>query len=324
MTERVSKHFVCVFLVPLTMFCGLLLFASSASAQFPAEMNPLVRRGDTQQVAGHTHIILDENATFVPNVGIVVGERATLIIDTGLGERNGRIILREARGLSGNDKFVVAATHYHPEHDLGAEAFPDNAILVRWSEQQREIDRFGLETIERFSSFAPVVAELLEGVQYRDADVIFPDEVTLDLGGVHVRVIGVGPNHTIGDTVFFVEEDKVLFAGDVVMPVFPAASAQFGNVDKWIANMDAFEALGPAVVVPAHGALGNVDSIRVYRDYLTAVRDRATGLASSRADVDSVIAAVATEIAAEFAVLHPATGSPTGRIASAIRMALRE
>ena len=32
---------------------------------------------------------------------------------------------------------------------------------------------------------------------------------------------------------FFVEEDRVLFTGDVVMSVFPAASAQAGSIDKW-------------------------------------------------------------------------------------------
>ena len=43
----------------------------------------------------------------------------------------------------------------------------------------------------------------------------------------------------------FVEEDRVLFTGDVVMSVFPAASAQAGSIEKWIANMTAFEALVP-------------------------------------------------------------------------------
>ena len=58
---------------------------------------------------------------------------------------------------------------------------------------------------------------------------MFDDDLTLDLGGVRVRLSGVGPNHTRGDTVMYVEEDRVLLTGDVVMPVFPAASAQVGQ-----------------------------------------------------------------------------------------------
>lgn len=64
--------------------------------------------------------------------------------------------------------------------------------------------------------FSPTVAELLDGARHRSLGILFAHEVTLDLGGVHVAVTGVGPNHTLGDTVFFVEEDRVLFTGDVV------------------------------------------------------------------------------------------------------------
>ena len=37
--------------------------------------------------------------------------------------------------------------------------------------------------------------------------------MVLDLGGVRVRIMWLGPGHTRGDTVMFVEEDRVLFAG---------------------------------------------------------------------------------------------------------------
>ena len=159
--------------------------------------------------------------------------------------------------VSDNTEFYLTATHYHPEHDLGATAFPPNAKMIRWIDQQKEADELGPQTNERFAGFSPVLAELLKDAKFRPADIIFEDEITLDLGGVHVRVLGVGPNHTRGDTVFFVEEDRVLYTGDVVMSVFPAANAQSGSIAKWIANMREFEALNPVAIVPAHGRLGD-------------------------------------------------------------------
>jgi glyoxylase-like metal-dependent hydrolase (beta-lactamase superfamily II) len=261
---------------------------------------------------------------FVPNVGIVVGSRATLIIDTGLGERNGAIVLQEARKISRNTEFYLTATHFHPEHDLGATAFPADAEMVRWRAQQAEADEQGAQTIERFSSFSPAVAELLAGARFRSVDTLFDDEVRLDLGGVHVRVIGVGPNHTRGDTVMFVEEDRVLFTGDVVMSVFPSASAQAGSVDKWLANMTAFEALEPAVVVPAHGRLGDVASIRRYRDYFTAVRDETRAAKRQGRSVELAQQSLAPALAQRFPDLAPASGQPTGRINAAIQAAYRE
>ena len=178
--------------------------------------------------------------------------------------------------------------------------------------------------IERFSSISPAVAELLAGARFREVDTLFDDEVRLDLGGVHVRVRGVGPNHTRGDTVMFVEEDRVLFTGDVVMSVFPSASAQAGSVDKWIANMMEFEALAPTIVVPAHGRLGDIQSIRRYRDYLTAVRDETRAAKRQGQSLEETQKSLAPLLAQRFADLAPATGQPTGRINPAIQMAFRD
>src|SRR5688572_31406959 len=158
--------------------------AQAVLAQQPAAPAPMIKRGATLKISDHAYVILDENVGFVPNVGIVVGERATLIVDTGLGDRNGAIVLAEARKLSDNTEFYLTATHFHPEHDLGATAFPDDAKMVRWREQQAEADETGQQMIERFSSFSGAVAELLAGARFRPVDTLFDDEVRLDLGEI--------------------------------------------------------------------------------------------------------------------------------------------
>src|SRR5687767_1863018 len=306
---------------------AIILFAALMAGRAPAQQAappPLIKQDAARKVAQHTFVILDDNVGMVPNVGIVVGERATLIVDTGLGERNGAIVLGEARKVSDNTEFYLTATYFHPEHDLGATAFPDDAEMVRWRAQQTEAEEQGAQMIERFSSFSAANAELLAGARLREADTLFDDEVRLDLGGVHVRVKGVGPNHTRGDTVMFVEEDRVLFTGDVVMSVFPSASAQAGSVDKWIANMMEFEGLAPAVVVPAHGRLGDVAFIRRYREYLTAVRDETRAAKRQGRSLEQVQQSLAPTLAQRFPDLAPLTGQPTGRINAAIAMAYRD
>jgi glyoxylase-like metal-dependent hydrolase (beta-lactamase superfamily II) len=290
----------------------------------PSPEPPLIAQDAARKVSEHVFVILDDNRSFVPNVGIVVGRNATLIVDTGLGDRNGRIVLGEARKLSDNTAFYLTATHFHPEHDLGATAFPDNATMVRWRAQQQEADELGAQTIERFKSISPVVAELLAGARFRAVDTLFDDERTIDLGGVHVRLRGVGPNHTRGDTVMFVEEDAVLFTGDVVMGTFPAVSAQFASIELWLANLQAFDALAPSVVVPAHGRLGDRTFIADYRAYLTAVRDRTAAAKRQGQSVEAAQAALAPALAQQFPQLQSQGGAPTGRINAAIAAAYRE
>jgi len=301
-----------------------LTLSASTSAQPPANATGLIRENARQQISPHVTVILDDNAPFVPNVGIVVGDRATLIVDTGLGERNGRIVLSEARKVSKNTEFYTAATHYHPEHDLGATAFPASAKMLRWRDQQREADELGADITKRFAGFSPALAELLKDATFRPADIVFDGAIVLDLGGVHVRVWGVGPTHTGGDTVFFVEEDKVLLAGDVVMPVFVAASGQSSSITKWLADLDEFDKLNPTKVIPAHGRMGGVELIRRQREYLAAVQ---TGVAAAKRDgrsLEDATKQLAEPIAAKFPDLAPGGGPATGRVTAAIQAAYRE
>jgi glyoxylase-like metal-dependent hydrolase (beta-lactamase superfamily II) len=122
----------------------------------------------------------------------------------------------------------------------------------------------------------------------------------------------------------FVEEDRVLFTGDVVMAVFPSASAQSGSIDKWITNMTDFERLDPTILVPAHGRLGTLSSIRRYREYLTAVRDETRALKRQGRSVEEAQQSLAPALAQRFTDLAPANGAPTGRINAAIQAAYRE
>ena len=72
----------------------------------------------------------------------------------------------------------------------------------------------------------------------------------LDLGGVRVRLAMVGPTHTKGDTVAFVEGDGVLFAGDVVMNnSFVGANAELQH-RAWLAAFDLFATMKPTSIVP--------------------------------------------------------------------------
>ena len=49
----------------------------------PRRPPPLVKENATVKVAAHTFVIPDMSVGGVPNVGIIVGNRATLVIDTG-------------------------------------------------------------------------------------------------------------------------------------------------------------------------------------------------------------------------------------------------
>src|SRR4051812_29370412 len=187
----------------VTAMC--LLAAATAVAQPAAVPDPLVKENATVKVAAHPFVIPDGNVPLVPNVGIVIGSRATLVIDPGLGRRNGETVLREVAKISGNREIFIATTHFHAEHTTGYLAFPPTAKYVNSTVQESEFAADGAQLIQTFSRRSALTADLLKDAGGRKADITFDREYALDLGGVRVRFLVVGPTHTRGDTALFVE-----------------------------------------------------------------------------------------------------------------------
>jgi glyoxylase-like metal-dependent hydrolase (beta-lactamase superfamily II) len=100
---------------------AVVVTALPLAAQSPPE--PLVRVEGLRQISPRVHIIPDNSVPAVPNVGYIVGDSAVLVIDTGLGPRNGAAVYEVARKLAGTKPIFLVTTHIHPEHDLGAQAF---------------------------------------------------------------------------------------------------------------------------------------------------------------------------------------------------------
>jgi glyoxylase-like metal-dependent hydrolase (beta-lactamase superfamily II) len=233
-----------------------------------ARPDPLVREGTTRKVADHVYVIPDNSVPLVPNVGIIVGATAVLVVDTGMGTRNGAVVLREAQKVSGSRAMYLVTTHVHPEHDLGANAFPASTKLIRAQAQIDEIATDGMTTADLFRGLSPLNAELLKDAAFRKADIVFTDDYRLDLGGgVRVRMMAMGFNHTKGDTAIFVEPDAVLFPGDIVMTRLPNVRGPQSRVKQWMTSLDRLEALKPKLIVPSHGPNGDASLIAPYRAY---------------------------------------------------------
>jgi glyoxylase-like metal-dependent hydrolase (beta-lactamase superfamily II) len=292
-----------------TILCLLSMLAFQAAAQ------PLVKEGKTEKISAHVYVILDELVPMVPNVGIVVGTKATLVVDPGMGVRNGEIVLREAQKLSRNTEFYIVSTHFHPEHATGEAGFPQSAKVIRARAQQQDIEEMGMQWVQNFASRSPVIAETLKGITgFRKPAELFDTEKTLDLGGVSVRLIRLGPGHTRGDTVFFVVQDRVLFSGDLVMSqLYPAFATPQSRAASWLASLDALDALRAQRLVPAHGALADASAIGQYRDYLTALRARVGELKRSGKSA----ADTAEAVRAEFPPKYPNWTQPLRVVAAA-------
>jgi glyoxylase-like metal-dependent hydrolase (beta-lactamase superfamily II) len=276
------------------ILAGAILLPAIAHAQLK---QPLLSEDNVKKVSDHVYVIEG-----FPNVAIVVGSRATLVVDTGLGERNGATVMRAEQKLAKGPLLYLTTTHYHSEHTTGESAFPASTIIIRNSAQQDEMTKSVAAHIEVFKKMSDQNMSLLQNVKFRPPDVVFDREAKIDLGGVTARLFWLGPAHTKGDELAFVEEDSVLIPGDIVQKgIFPIMPNPDASVKGWLTILDNVEALHPKFIVPDHGAaIVEASQIGVERAYIIALQNRALELKKQGASVEDAGKTITAELKAKY------------------------
>jgi cyclase len=181
----------------------------------------------------------------------------------------------------------VILTHYHADHTYGAYLFPQ-ADVVAHARCRRLLTQVGAP------SLAATQAEVseLEEVTIRLPDITFGEgEMTLRLAGRLIRLIHT-PGHTQDSVMVYVEDDRVLFAADTVMPV-PAIAD--GDMDAFRTSLRKVLDLQVENMVQGHGEIilrGEVqDIVQASLDYLDTIEalvDKAVRSGKEKADLARV------------------------------------
>ncbi len=263
-------------------------------SESPAPPAPVVT-ADPVEIADGVFVIPDGRIPLVPNVGIVVGERATLVVDTGMGPASGAHVLAHAQELSAGRPLILTLTHFHPEHGFGAQAFEGEATIVYNAAQRDELAAKGEAYIGMFRGFGDGVAAQLEGVRLVAPHVSYDGpSAEIDLGGRTARLLTWGRAHTAGDQAVLLPDISALFGGDLfetrmfpIVPWFPPDDVDVDG-DRWIEVLAEITALAPETVVPGHGEVTDAGLVEAVHSYLVELRSdaaaaRAEGLTAEQA-----------------------------------------
>lgn len=204
-------------------------------------------------------------------VGLVLGERAVLLYDTGATLREGAELRTQVEAMTGRKVTHIALSHPHFDHVLGTAAFSGAEVYgaVGVDELMRR---------ERHALRADAVRHGVDEAAATEAtDVLVAPrhtvsgEWTLELGGRQVLLANVGPGHTGHDLVLLVTgAPEVVFCGDLVEESGEPQAGQDAIGTHWPAALDRLVALGgeDAVYVPGHGAVVDATFVRTQREEL--------------------------------------------------------
>jgi glyoxylase-like metal-dependent hydrolase (beta-lactamase superfamily II) len=202
------------------------------------------------------------------NAGAVVGPNLAVVIDTlALPEETLEIRQFIEQELQVPIRYVIN-THFHADHTWGNYLFPNATILA--STLCREL----LDTRGR----ASLAEARKQGTTFRQGRIVLP-HLTFSEGSLRMRVgkktltMIFLPGHSPDNLGVIVEEDRVLFAGDVIMPIPYIVD---GNADDMVLSLKEIGKMGLENVVQGHGDIvlrGEVEgSVKDNLAYLSAIR----------------------------------------------------
>jgi cyclase len=211
------------------------------------------------------------------NAGAVVGPNWAIVIDTlALPEETLEIRQFIEQELQVPVRYVIN-THYHADHTWGNYLFP-NATILSSTLCRELIDTKGRASLEEAKK---------QGTTFRQGRIVLP-HLTFSEGSMNLRIgkktltMLPFPGHSPDNIGVIVEEDRVLFAGDVFMPIPYIVD---GDAEDMVQSLKEIGKMGLENVVQGHGDIvlrGEVEiSIKDNLAYLSAIR-RAVRKASRR------------------------------------------
>jgi glyoxylase-like metal-dependent hydrolase (beta-lactamase superfamily II) len=232
------------------------------------------------------------------NAGAIVGHDWSILIDT-LAYPEETVEIRDfIEGRLSKPVRYIINTHYHSDHTLGNCWFPE-ATIISHKLCRTLLDTEGRETM---------AAVKRNNRELRNLEIVLPDVVfdtgnlSLQIGKRSIRLIPL-PGHSPDGIGVLLEEDRVLFSGDILMPVPYLVN---GDFETMIASMKSLPAMKLENIVQGHGETylrGEVTSkIQDNIAYLNAIRSQVRK-ASRRKDYMAYLSQVDIESCGKSRIL---------------------
>lgn len=238
------------------------------------------------QVSPHVYYFQGEpgmasaaNKGFMSNAGFVVTGDGVVVFDALATPALGEAMLTAIAAVTPQPVKLVVISHYHADHFYGLQAFKARGAQV-WAHANGNVTLHSDLTQERLAQrrtdLAPWVNQQTHLVPADRWLTFEPGKnIPFTMGGMHFRLIDSSGAHSPEDIMMFVDEERVLFAGDLF---FTGRIPFVGGADSkvWLQAMDRMLATDPVVVVPGHGKMSSqpLQDMQLTREYLIFLRQQ--------------------------------------------------
>ena len=274
------------------------------------------RAQDALTLADGVHVLIGDtgepsraNRGRVGNIGFVVGDSGTVMINAGASYRHGRALLAAAERVGGKPVVLVVITQPVQEFVMGAAAFADQGIPVLAHRASAELITARCENC--LHNLRQILGEdEMAGSRVQPPDRQIEASTTIDTGGRRLALIHPGWASSPGDLVVRDLHSGVIFAGTLVS-VGRVPELRDGDPAGWRTAFTDLQALARAQgerIVPGYGAPVSADALDAMRDYLADTEARVRSLFDAGTPLSAIVHAAHLPRYAGWAMYEPVHG----------------
>lgn len=261
----------------LFYYMGLMLISTLApasnSADVSVKITPIKIGAHSYYVQGFAGAASSANEGYMSNAGFVVTNEGVVVFDTLGTPALARELVKAISKITKQPIKRVIISHFHADHIYGLQVFKQLGAEIWAHERGKEYlasDTAKLRLAQRREELFPWVDEHTRLI---GADKWLTEDTRFIMGGIHFQLRYVGPAHSPEDLVMYVQEDNVLYSGDMI---FKGRVPFIGEADSraWLTSLDKLLALKPKFLIPGHGAASSnpAQDLKFTRDYLIYLR----------------------------------------------------
>ena len=252
----------------IIFFLGLFVFSQSVLA------NAFFEQFKAEEITDNVYVIHGpletpnvKNRGFMNNPAFIVADKSVVVIDPGATHETGEMVLREIKKITGKPVSHIFNTHVHGDHwlanDIVMQKYPQAKVIA----DPRMIKKAKAGEGDNWLDFMIRVTDgIAKGTKIAYPTLQASNGEQLKVAGLTFNFYSAGIDHSDTDIMIEYVEGSTLFTGDNVgyKRVLRMDDGSFRDVVK---VLDKAISLNLKHYVPGHGMTGDVEIVRVQREY---------------------------------------------------------
>ena len=212
-----------------------------------------------------------ENSGHNNNLSFIITPDGVVVVNAGACYLLAKALHEEIRQITDQPVKYVILENGQGHAALGSNYWQEQGVpVIAHVDAAAEIEEGAYALLNSMKGYN---RDKADGTEVVLPDITFEEEYVIELGGMRIEALYLGPGHSPGDIQVWLPEQKLVISGDMafhqrLLPIF-------SNTDTkaWLETYERFLALEPEVVVPGHGVPTDIDEVTKYtKDYLVFLR----------------------------------------------------